>query len=44
MGGTCRMHGGDEKMRTKFWLENLKERDQSEDQDVRGLRKKSRRA
>jgi hypothetical protein len=30
MGGACSMHG-DIKMRTKFWLENLKGRDHLED-------------
>jgi hypothetical protein len=30
MGGQCNTHGRDE-MYTKFWLENLKERDHSED-------------
>jgi len=30
MGGTCSMHGRDEKV-MQFWLENLKGRDHSED-------------
>jgi hypothetical protein len=34
MGGACSMCGGDEKMRTKFWLESLKGRDHSEDLGV----------
>jgi hypothetical protein len=36
MGGTCRAHGIDEKKIIKFWSENLKGRDHSEDLGVDG--------
>jgi len=36
VGGTCSTHGRDEKYITKFWLNNLKGRDQLEDTDVYG--------
>jgi hypothetical protein len=37
MVGAGSMHGTDEKMHRKFWLENLKGRDHSEDLDIDGL-------
>jgi hypothetical protein len=37
MDGACSAHGGDEKMRTKCWLESLKGKDCPEDLGVDGM-------
>jgi hypothetical protein len=36
MGGECSTHGGRREIHTKFWSENLKGRDQSDDLGVDG--------
>jgi hypothetical protein len=37
MFGGCGMHVGDKKMHTLFWLEDLKERDCSEELGINGI-------